>query len=549
MLSFQDAGIKAELKWNMADSKKSDLDKATQERDKIMATVKILESDIEKEKNARKELQSARDKVDADLHINRESLEVCETQREMLDKQSKGADEEWQSYLNEIDQKQTSVASMRREIRELGNEILKHKKRKEVDERKASAEREQCKKDLASLEKQKEANSKKIQDWGKVREDGQEQLDKIKEEERSKKKELHRLGKELERAEEDLVRSRSASSSANLARFGPKIEAMVQEINSGRVSFRKKPIGPIGMHMKLTELASGQPEIPSLLESFLGYERFRGFLVDNNDDWKKLNEIMKRHFYGQKPPNIYTVQFKSRRDDISRGMVRSTSEIKTILDYLIVDDDNVFMHLVEWARIESTLVVTDAQAQRLFGRQENVPPNALKAITPTFYSYEPASKRSNYASYHINRRSPSILVQDKQSNVRQLEIKRNELKCKINEADCSFKDFERRTTDANKDISRAKKEISQLQLNIKDCLSKTQERMNRLHELNQDQNVENLQARKASKEAEIKAIEKELEGSKARKAKLKEEQDILKKKLNDIEDQIKNLRKDSELIR
>ena len=533
----------------MVDNQREKLNTAAVAKEKIESALERLESDIEEQMVKKKDLKSAQDKINAELHINSETLDEAETTRAGLEKQYTEVADESLNYNNDLENKKLSLGSKRREVRELGNEILKHKKKKDLDEVKVERERNACEDRLVDLADKVKKNQESIQGLGQSRDSGAEELDRIKSEERAAKKDLARLRRELDRTEEQLDTSRSAFSSVNLARFGPKFQALVQDIDSGRTVFKKKPIGPLGRHVKLSDLALKHPSIPDVLESFLGYDKFRSFLVDNGEDWKKLNELMRRHFAGQRPPTIFTSKFKSARDNISGGMVRSTDDIKTIMDYINVDDDNVFMHLVEWSRIESTLVITDEQAQHLFSRQENVPRNATKAITPTFNSYNPDSHRGNYSSYYIVRKPSTILAADRQSSVAKWEAKQDELRDKIRREEALLETFARREEKANEDIAGAKREIARLQGVIRDCLSKTQENKNRLHELAQDQNVERFIAQRAEREAEIVALTREMDGSKARKIKLSEEEGALKKKLDQVKEKIKQLRAEADRIK
>ena len=57
-----------------------------------------------------------------------------------------------------------------------------------------------------------------------------------------------------------------------------------------------------------------------------------------------------------------------RRHDLSRGKIPSTGGIKTMLDYLVFENNEVFNYFVDIRQIEKVIVTDDETAQFLFRR-------------------------------------------------------------------------------------------------------------------------------------------------------------------------------------
>lgn len=71
-----------------------------------------------------------------------------------------------------------------------------------------------------------------------------------------------------------------------LAAYGDKMPRFMQAINAEQ--WREKPVGPIGMHVKLN-----QPQYARVLESFFA-ATLNAFIVTNADDQRKLKGLHKR---------------------------------------------------------------------------------------------------------------------------------------------------------------------------------------------------------------------------------------------------------------
>lgn len=86
---------------------------------------------------------------------------------------------------------------------------------------------------------------------------------------------------------EGRIRQYNATKSDSLNGFGPNVPAIVADIDS--MTWRQKPIGPIGRHVKLKD-----EKWSYCLEAFFGAQ-LNSFVVTNQDDERQLQELLKRH--------------------------------------------------------------------------------------------------------------------------------------------------------------------------------------------------------------------------------------------------------------
>ena len=65
---------------------------------------------------------------------------------------------------------------------------------------------------------------------------------------------------------------------------------------------------------------------------------------------------------------MFLIYRRGRRHDISQGKIPASSGVKTMLDYLVFENDEVFNHFVDNKKIECVIVTDDHSAQKLFRR-------------------------------------------------------------------------------------------------------------------------------------------------------------------------------------
>ena len=101
-------------------------------------------------------------------------------------------------------------------------------------------------------------------------------------------------------------------------------------------------------------------------------------------------------------PRIFTSKFLDRRHAVSKPH-SLPPKTACLMDYLQIDNNQVFNHLVDQKSIESVLVCrTQAVAKSLMTHKENVPQNASYAITMDYYKFNPPRGASSYRSYYMD---------------------------------------------------------------------------------------------------------------------------------------------------
>ncbi len=93
----------------------------------------------------------------------------------------------------------------------------------------------------------------------------------------------------------------------DLSRFGNSTKALTEAVEEavGRGRFKKRPVGPVGRHVRLAgEAADGGNDLADLLEAELGFRNLNTFLVDNLPDYSVLDSLIKDIFPRQRPPQV-----------------------------------------------------------------------------------------------------------------------------------------------------------------------------------------------------------------------------------------------------
>ena len=106
-------------------------------------------------------------------------------------------------------------------------------------------------------------------------------------------------------------------------------------------------------------------------------------------------------------PTVYTCPFTDRPHNIQNNRVYS-DKFDVLIDYLEIEDVNVFNRVVDDCKLERILFIgTTQEAQQNLSRQELVPRNTLYASVANKYYYYPAP---NYKSYHYEERLSGITI-------------------------------------------------------------------------------------------------------------------------------------------
>merc|ERR1712142_347877 len=114
----------------------------------------------------------------------------------------------------------------------------------------------------------------------------------------------------------------------------------------------------------------------------------------------------------------FTCPFTENRHDIRSNRV-NTRMFPVLIDYLEIEDPNVFNRVVDSGSLERILFIpTTGEAEEVLSREDLVPKNTLHATVANSYQYYPAP---NYRSYYKEDRSKGLLKANVDELVAQME--------------------------------------------------------------------------------------------------------------------------------
>ncbi|TRY60937.1 hypothetical protein TCAL_04216 [Tigriopus californicus] len=516
-----EAQLREECLWGYAQSK-------AQEAADIREKTQKLEEKLKRENASLNELLKSKDRLEDEKKILEESHKMSEAEiraitmeYQMAREDNENAQSKLEVALVDLQTKESALAALRDQEKTLSNDIRSkrtmHEKRNEQRDR----EKKEADQALNRIEGEIKRKNRLIQERGRTRDDLGKEIEDLSVEMNPKNAEIDQILQQKQILMEELnKRKRTNANVSNLKRFGFEFEDLIQDINRCK-DFKEKPIGPIGRHIKLVGKAAKDKNLADLLETELGKGFLRGFLVASWEDSKALSALFERHFHRRRPPSIIIWKFRGQKDNIEHGKVQTNPEMPGMLDYLEFDHPDVFNYVVDYKRVESTIVVDQVQAQKLFSQVKNVPKNAESAISPDFYRFIPATK-GNYASYFMERpRRGAIncLTADTQSDLANLstELKEcdvivKELKSALIALSLKKKSLEARRDDNIETIHQLNKELG----NLKQDMTKIN--LNRAN-LEQGDNLPEMEERLTNLRQEIKKTEASVKELKQRKTK------------------------------
>eukprot|EP00117_Sycon_ciliatum_P012997 scpid28026/ scgid13842/ Structural maintenance of chromosomes protein 6 len=142
--------------------------------------------------------------------------------------------------------------------------------------------------------------------------------------------------------------------------FGRGYADLVHRIDAAhrQRQFRKKPIGPLGLHLNLHD-----EKWALAVEACVSRGILSGFLVDNGEDKRVVQQLI-RDARMERPPTIIITRFLDSRHDVTRNKAHTNHP--TVMDVLDIDNPVVFNALVDQRNVESHVLVHDAQEARTF---------------------------------------------------------------------------------------------------------------------------------------------------------------------------------------
>ncbi|PNS21388.1 hypothetical protein CAC42_1167 [Sphaceloma murrayae] len=129
--------------------------------------------------------------------------------------------------------------------------------------------------------------------------------------------------------------------------FNNNMQSLLKAINNER-GFSEKPIGPIGLHVKLLK-----PEWSSVVESTFG-QVLEAFIVSNTRDQVLLRRLQERH---KCTGDIYI----GRSEHLDISGKKAQTEYDTLLDILEIDHEAIRNQVIINQAAEQTVLVRDRQ--------------------------------------------------------------------------------------------------------------------------------------------------------------------------------------------
>jgi len=353
-----------------------------------------------------------------------EKLSELKLRKNDLEEQLQAEEEKWAVQEQEVLAKKEHLDSLKQKLKEMQAVIKKEGQLKNTitqemrmleeqveelerrDKGEVERQEQQRRLHLKKLESDKKAMEEEIKLEGVSREEAdnkikesQEMEQGIRKEVKSKKERHSAIKKEMEEME--------GASEQRLAVFGPKMPLLDRAIQKSfqQNRFQRLPIGPVGQYVKLRGDAAKEPEVARVVETELSRGQLTAYLCHCDADRRELVKILDEVF-GQagrnSKPRIFTSKFLDRRHNVPKPH-SLPPKTACLMDYLQIDDNQVFNHLVDQKSIESVLVCrTQAVAKSLMTHKENVPQNVSYAITLDYYKFNPPRGASSYRSYYMD---------------------------------------------------------------------------------------------------------------------------------------------------
>eukprot|EP01113_Clastostelium_recurvatum_P041121 TRINITY_DN6487_c0_g1_i1.p1 TRINITY_DN6487_c0_g1~~TRINITY_DN6487_c0_g1_i1.p1 ORF type:complete len:791 (+),score=201.75 TRINITY_DN6487_c0_g1_i1:2-2374(+) len=303
---------------------------------------------VAKHTSMRTELQARSDAKTQEVNKFNEELSDATARKAELEAQIKDHQrEEARRKANIADLKKRGDTTRRRR-----DVLLKYIK--DAEERMAKAAREDKDQKIRALQEKKDEHARVEVEYTQLRE-SRESLNKRIEEAvmearavndranaiRTRRTKLQNDLRDMERAKQDRV-----------AVFGRETSDLLREINSNARRFKRKPIGPIGMHI---ELRVGH-EYAAAVETAIARGMLRGYIVDNYDDERVMKDIFNK--LRIKGITLYVTRFS---ESVYPRLNEPHRDILTVFRAIKVDDPTVANLLIDQKRIETVALAKDRQ--------------------------------------------------------------------------------------------------------------------------------------------------------------------------------------------
>ncbi|XP_050524979.1 structural maintenance of chromosomes protein 6 [Daktulosphaira vitifoliae] len=277
--------------------------------------------------------------------------------------------------------------------------------------------------------------------------------------------------------------------------------------------FIKKPIGPIGAHIKV----NSDKWIFSI-ENFLGRGSLRTFLVDNFTDNKTLQSIMDKIIPGgTRKPTVVTSKFFDQVHNIMEKETKSS-----LFRMLTFTNPVVANSLIDNNRIETIMLVEDAgEAMPMMENVSKVPKNCQFSLTLDGTQIYPSP---SYRVYSLQNPTEAVLLQsDVSVAINNLKQEKKELEAKITNLLGESENLEYSKNEKQQNLNKTRSETRLLKSKYDEYTKKAnelkakcdEEQDDRLNTLTEEMNevnskIANIEKLRENSIAPLSCIEKEI---------------------------------------
>ncbi|CAK9818472.1 Structural maintenance of chromosomes protein 6 [Anthophora plagiata] len=280
---------------------------------------------------------------------------------------------EWRFAQNKVKRLEDDVVTLRKEIQRL-----------ESGENAEQSERNQIKQQLTDYEQKLDETEALLRTKQTYQMHLETEKMRLLKEIQASKIEINSCENHIQKIKRELS-SRKQHSDNALTVFGrnvPRLLRRIEEEYNNR-QFREKPRGPLGAYIKMKD-----PTWAPAVEHYLGASTFTTFCVDNSQDAKVLNTIMKEIYLNERTPQIICSKFYNAVHDVHAHCTRS-SNYHNLLDAMDISDAVVVNCLIDQREVECVLLIpTSKEAAEIMSDASKVPRNCKRAFTQqgdTFY--------------------------------------------------------------------------------------------------------------------------------------------------------------------
>ncbi|KAK0611146.1 P-loop containing nucleoside triphosphate hydrolase protein [Immersiella caudata] len=355
--------LRGQLVWAQVEAEERALKLRQEELAAAHAEIAAMENTVE---GKRAELEAADEK----LARLKQGIEDAKTELKTAEEEAQEAERAYTGQKEVMAHLLVEEREAKLTLENAENSLADTQKKIEAEERRLEGTNGQAHSNkLQELEKAK----KKVDDITKELEENKAAEQGIKESDEDAEKRLGLKSRELDGKKREIVVAEGKISSldknlrSKFDGYEAKVPDLLRMISDER-RFRDKPIGPLGVHVKLLK-----PQWSAILESTLG-RTLNGFLVTNNDDSRLLRDMMKH--IGIRDCPVFLSRGRQQLD--LRGKEPDES-FETILRVLKFDNNLVRDQLILNNLIEQVVLTPDRQhaEQIMF---DGSPPRNVKAV-------------------------------------------------------------------------------------------------------------------------------------------------------------------------